>query len=77
LLLFYKPLHLEAQQVSTRVEVHRHQAAVVVLRLVPRRGAALQHLAADGAAPDGGRCEARLWSDGAVANGGGDGVSPT
>jgi hypothetical protein len=25
LLLFYKPLHLEAQQVSTRIEVHRHQ----------------------------------------------------
>jgi hypothetical protein len=50
---------------------------VVVLGLVPRRGAALQHLAADGAAPDGGRREARLWSDGAVANGRGDGVSPT
>jgi hypothetical protein len=27
LLLFYKPLHLEAQQVSTRIEVRRHQAA--------------------------------------------------
>ncbi len=26
LLLFYKPLHLEAQQLSTRIEVHRHQA---------------------------------------------------
>jgi hypothetical protein len=26
LLLFYKPLHLEAQQVSTRIEVRRHQA---------------------------------------------------
>jgi hypothetical protein len=25
LLLFYKPLHLEAQQVSTRIEVRRHQ----------------------------------------------------
>jgi hypothetical protein len=24
LLLFYKPLHLEAQQVSTRIEVRRH-----------------------------------------------------
>jgi hypothetical protein len=28
LLLFYKPLHLEAQQVSTRIEVRRHQVAV-------------------------------------------------
>jgi hypothetical protein len=28
LLLFYKPLHLEAQQVSTRIEVRRHQAVV-------------------------------------------------
>jgi hypothetical protein len=27
LLLFYKPLHLEAQQVSTRIEVRRHQQA--------------------------------------------------
>jgi hypothetical protein len=27
LLLFYKPLHLEAQQVSTRIEVRRHQNA--------------------------------------------------
>jgi hypothetical protein len=27
LLLFYKPLHLEAQQVSTRIEVRRHQAS--------------------------------------------------
>jgi hypothetical protein len=27
LLLFYKPLHLEAQQVSTRIEVRRHQRA--------------------------------------------------
>jgi hypothetical protein len=26
LLLLYKPLHLEAQQVSTRIEVRRHQA---------------------------------------------------
>ena len=26
LLLFYKPLHLEAQQLSTRIEVRRHQA---------------------------------------------------
>jgi hypothetical protein len=25
LLLFYKPLHLEAQQVSTGIEVRRHQ----------------------------------------------------
>jgi hypothetical protein len=25
LLLLYKPLHLEAQQVSTRIEVRRHQ----------------------------------------------------
>jgi hypothetical protein len=25
LLLFYKPLHLEAQQVSTRIEVRRYQ----------------------------------------------------
>jgi hypothetical protein len=24
-MLFYKPLHLEAQQVSTRIEVRRHQ----------------------------------------------------
>jgi hypothetical protein len=34
LLLFYKPLHLEAQQVSTRIEVRRHhrpQGRVVVL----------------------------------------------
>jgi hypothetical protein len=28
LLLFYKPLHLEAQQVSTRIEVRRHQAPI-------------------------------------------------
>jgi hypothetical protein len=27
LLLFYKPLHLEAQQVSTRIEVRRHHHA--------------------------------------------------
>jgi hypothetical protein len=27
LLLFYKPLHLEAQQVSTRIEVRRHHGA--------------------------------------------------
>src|SRR5215216_984893 len=27
LLMFYKPLHLEAQQLSTRIEVNRHQAA--------------------------------------------------
>ena len=26
LLLFYKPLHLEAKQLSTRIEVRRHQA---------------------------------------------------
>jgi hypothetical protein len=26
LLLFYKPLHLEAQQVSTRIEVRKHQS---------------------------------------------------
>src|SRR6266480_906910 len=26
LLLFYKPLHLEAQQLSTRIEVRRHQS---------------------------------------------------
>src|SRR6266480_6395229 len=26
LLLFYKPLHLEAQQLSTRIEVRRHHA---------------------------------------------------
>jgi hypothetical protein len=30
LLLFYKPLHLEAQQVSTRIEVRRHQVDVYV-----------------------------------------------
>jgi hypothetical protein len=29
LLLFYKPLHLEAQQVSTRIEVRRHQEAAL------------------------------------------------
>jgi hypothetical protein len=29
LLLFYKPLHLEAQQVSTRIEVRRHQLAMM------------------------------------------------
>jgi hypothetical protein len=29
LLLFYKPLHLEAQQVSTRIEVRRHHQALV------------------------------------------------
>jgi hypothetical protein len=29
LLLFYKPLHLEAQQVSTRIEVRRHQQPAV------------------------------------------------
>jgi hypothetical protein len=28
LLLFYKPLHLEAQQVSTRIEVRRHHKTV-------------------------------------------------
>jgi hypothetical protein len=28
LLLFYKPLHLEAQQVSTRIEVRRHQELI-------------------------------------------------
>jgi hypothetical protein len=28
LLLFYKPLHLEAQQVSTRIEVRRHQLLI-------------------------------------------------
>jgi hypothetical protein len=28
LLLFYKPLHLEAQQVSTRIEVRRHHPPV-------------------------------------------------
>jgi hypothetical protein len=27
LLLLYKPLHLEAQQVSTRIEVRRHQCS--------------------------------------------------
>jgi hypothetical protein len=30
LLLFYKPLHLEAQQVSTRIEVRRHQMPVTI-----------------------------------------------
>jgi hypothetical protein len=29
LLLFYKPLHLEAQQVSTRIEVRRHQVCTI------------------------------------------------
>src|SRR6266480_5724237 len=29
LLLFYKPLHLEAQQLSTRIEVRRHQSPYV------------------------------------------------
>ena len=29
LLLFYKPLHLEAQQLSTRIEVRRHQSLPV------------------------------------------------
>jgi hypothetical protein len=44
LLLFYKPLHLEAQQVSTRIEVRRHQPVELVvaglLRLDDRRAAA-------------------------------------
>jgi hypothetical protein len=31
LLLFYKPLHLEAQQVSTRIEVRRHQESLATL----------------------------------------------
>jgi hypothetical protein len=29
LLLLYKPLHLEAQQVSTRIEVRRHHKSVI------------------------------------------------
>jgi hypothetical protein len=33
LLLFYKPLHLEAQQVSTRIEVRRHQGDVLAFHL--------------------------------------------
>jgi hypothetical protein len=38
LLLFYKPLHLEAQQVSTGIEVRRHQLlAVRLLRHLRRR----------------------------------------
>ena len=39
LLLFYKPLHLEAQQLSTRIEVRRHQGAAnaVVLCEAPER----------------------------------------
>jgi hypothetical protein len=32
LLLFYKPLHLEAQQVSTRIEVRRHQDGEMYFR---------------------------------------------
>jgi hypothetical protein len=32
LLLFYKPLHLEAQQVSTRIEVRRHHMARYTMR---------------------------------------------
>jgi hypothetical protein len=32
LLLLYKPLHLEAQQVSTRIEVRGHQDAAKKLR---------------------------------------------
>jgi hypothetical protein len=40
LLLLYKPLHLEAQQVSTRIEVRRHQRAERQANL-----ATLQHLA--------------------------------
>jgi hypothetical protein len=34
LLLFYKPLHLEAQQVSTRIEVRRHQQAEIIPSLL-------------------------------------------
>jgi hypothetical protein len=29
LLLFYKPLHFEAQQVSTRIEVRRHHSSIL------------------------------------------------
>jgi hypothetical protein len=32
LLLLYKPLHLEAQQVSTRIEVRRHHSSAVMPR---------------------------------------------
>jgi hypothetical protein len=39
LLLFYKPLHLEAQQVSTRIEVRRHQCpAAKPSRIAPSNG---------------------------------------
>jgi hypothetical protein len=31
LLLLYKPLHLEAQQVSTRIEVRRHHIPLRVI----------------------------------------------
>jgi hypothetical protein len=34
LLLFYKPLHLEAQQVSTRIEVRRHQPLAAIITIV-------------------------------------------
>ena len=36
LLLFYKPLHLEAQQLSTRIEVRRHHPAIK--GFLPRHG---------------------------------------
>jgi hypothetical protein len=36
LLLLYKPLHLEAQQVSTRIEVRRHQLPAARLPAPPR-----------------------------------------
>jgi hypothetical protein len=35
LLLFYKPLHLEAQQVSTRIEVRRHQLVLALVMRTP------------------------------------------
>jgi hypothetical protein len=35
LLLFYKPLHLEAQQVSTRIEVRRHQYSKTLKTIFP------------------------------------------
>jgi hypothetical protein len=37
LLLLYKPMHLEAQQVSIRIEVRRHQRIAKLKELGPKR----------------------------------------